>query len=358
MAISVSSQILGSVHEAQKLVYSFNGNLLDKIVYNFPKDIVYESSFYELNDSIYRVSNISKKIYEKNNIPDRYRQIFIGISNTDYSDNDGENIRINLVKVKFLNDDELASLLSHEIAHKLCGHSELIEELISIHSVLNKEYHDNDNSFIFGVRRVFELEADKVGIYLAKNAGYDEFAYKTELGKFEPQPVTDIEEYNIFSSHPSIFDRLKFLDSIDFSNYQFDIKKAEKRVSDIKKAISLSDKANIEAYYYEKVGTLFAYESANIKNRIDKINFLSNERKFQYQRALSTLESTLKNIISNPKFYVSYRELPLKQFLKNRDFINQAKFELQKNLNKTTKLKIIFKNSLNKTKETFNEWTR
>ena len=135
---------------------------------------------------------------------------------------DGTNVYFTMGMLRFVeNDDELALILSHEMAHNIRGHIEsqqtnmLIGGLIG--AVIGGLAGSSDTTFsdigqqagAMAFSQEFESEADYVGVYLAGRAGYDvsQAAYLwRRLGAENPQAI-HLEG----TTHPSTSVRFKIV---------------------------------------------------------------------------------------------------------------------------------------------------
>jgi len=124
---------------------------------------------------------------------------------------------------------ELASVLSHEMAHVIAKHAALREEearQVSINSsVVNDVLSDPQEGALALARskikfatfsRSQEFEADGIGVAIAARAGYDPFGasrFLTSMGRNADLRAggtgTDIRSPDFFSSHPATPERVK-----------------------------------------------------------------------------------------------------------------------------------------------------
>lgn len=129
------------------------------------------------------------------------------------------------------NDDQLATVMSHEIAHALARHgaermtsSMLQKGLLVIGNVViasqAPEYTNTFNQAYgigsqFGVMlpygRMQESEADEIGIYLMDKAGYDT---KEALKFWQNMSLGKKEKNEFFSTHPSSSTRIKKINDV------------------------------------------------------------------------------------------------------------------------------------------------
>ena len=128
------------------------------------------------------------------------------------------------------NDDaELASVLSHEMAHVIAKHAAIREEearQVSINSqVVNDVLSDPQEGALALARskirfatfsRSQEFEADGIGVGIAARAGYDPFGasrFLTSMGRNADLRAggngTDVRSPDFFSSHPATPERVK-----------------------------------------------------------------------------------------------------------------------------------------------------
>lgn len=94
------------------------------------------------------------------------------------------------------NDDELAYVIAHELAHNSASHVEERQNFMMIKDVVgDKPTFGYDTSF----SNVMEQEADRIGIVYTALAGYNPCASAT----FWENRETFLEEYTIFRTHPA-----------------------------------------------------------------------------------------------------------------------------------------------------------
>ena len=130
-----------------------------------------------------------------------------------------------------INDDELAYVLGHEIAHVTCHHGserlsqQLLIQLgaVALQSVLKTKSPKTTNAFLaaYGIgtqvgvslpfSRKNELEADKIGLRYAVRAGYKAEAAITTLQKFEAIKG-GAGGPELFSTHPNDSSRIEALE--------------------------------------------------------------------------------------------------------------------------------------------------
>lgn len=151
-------------------------------------------------------------------------------------------------------DDELAFILGHEIAHQICGHPYLNGDkklLLDAAPIVNSYIKGDslDDSQLNKLKdislkrnesvnldRAKEDEADKVGIILARNAGYDVSKSVDFFGKFRKTDYT-LSKYQLFLDHDLFGRRIQNIESelyktgfrpLDDSKYTISPKTAEK----------------------------------------------------------------------------------------------------------------------------------
>ena len=156
----------------------------------------------------------------------------------------GGKVATNLEYYDTLSKDECAHILGHEIAHAICRHA--AEEFtmyaiqlifyILFSNVMPFEVDSSDMDLLIDAdwewlelsfSRQMEAEADEIGIYLTKFAGYDiQVAINTmeekaqrdlelfwelaeEIGVADEVEDSDLDEFEEFSTHPLYKNRLK-----------------------------------------------------------------------------------------------------------------------------------------------------
>lgn len=108
----------------------------------------------------------------------------------------GGNFMIFTGLMNVANDDELAFIIAHELAHNAASHIEEQQNFMLVKDVLgDKPTFAYSTSFT----NTMEQEADRVGIVYTALAGYDPCASAT----FWEKRQTYLEEYTIFRTHPA-----------------------------------------------------------------------------------------------------------------------------------------------------------
>ena len=98
------------------------------------------------------------------------------------------------------NDDELAYIIAHELAHNAASHNEEQENFLRFKDVVGKKPSSEYRTVFTNVN---EQEADRVGIIYTALAGFDPCASAT----FQEKQKTYLEEYSIFRTHPVNIER-------------------------------------------------------------------------------------------------------------------------------------------------------
>lgn len=98
------------------------------------------------------------------------------------------------------NDDELAYIIAHELAHNAASHNEEQENFLRFKDVVGKKPSSEYRTVFTNVN---EQEADRVGIIYTALAGFDPCASAT----FWEKQKTYLEEYSIFRTHPINIER-------------------------------------------------------------------------------------------------------------------------------------------------------
>jgi len=129
------------------------------------------------------------------------------------------------------NDDQLATVMSHEIAHALARHgaermsSSMLQQGLQVlgNVVLASQAPEYTNTFnqAYGIGtqlgvmlpygRMQESEADEIGIYLMKKAGYDT---KEALKFWKNMSAGKKESNEFFSTHPSSQTRIENINAV------------------------------------------------------------------------------------------------------------------------------------------------
>lgn len=123
-------------------------------------------------------------------------------------------------------EDELASVLGHEMAHNLARHvgekvsGNLIVQILAQLSLLVDPSGTIMMLFLPAANllrelphsRIQELEADLIGMHLAAKACYDPAAAKRVFGRMQADSSQNLRAPQFLSTHPSHESRLKKMD--------------------------------------------------------------------------------------------------------------------------------------------------
>jgi len=139
---------------------------------------------------------------------------------------------------KVSNDDELASVIAHEIAHVVARHSikrlqgsvgyDILRILMAFTKAGSQDARRIDSAFgqlIMAYSREDEALADKLSIKYLKEAGYDPWAIVGVLKKLQDaDKAGPIRPYADYRSHPYIADRIRMVKKelgggVDFEDY-------------------------------------------------------------------------------------------------------------------------------------------
>jgi predicted Zn-dependent protease len=139
---------------------------------------------------------------------------------------------------KVSNDDELAAVIAHEMAHVVARHSikrlqggvgyNILRILMAVTGAGRQDIGRIDNAFtqlIMSYSREDEALADKLAIKYLKEAGYDPWAIVSLLKKLqEADKTAPIRSYTGYRSHPYIADRIRMVKQelageVDFNDY-------------------------------------------------------------------------------------------------------------------------------------------
>ncbi len=121
-------------------------------------------------------------------------------------------------------DDELASVLGHEIGHVAARHSvKKMQTVLGYQIIMSIALQGTDNPQIgqatdivfniinLGYSRKDEFLADKLGVHYAKRAGFNPYGMVTFFGKLKQEARKKGANFNLvfLSSHPPIEERIK-----------------------------------------------------------------------------------------------------------------------------------------------------
>lgn len=136
------------------------------------------------------------------------------------------------------NDDELASVIAHEIAHVVARHSikrlqgsvgyDILRILMAVTGAGRSDARNIDAAFgqlMMSYSREDEALADKIAIKYLRKAGFDPMAMISFLKKLQQvDRDAPIRPYSSYRSHPYIADRIRMvkqelLGEVDFKDY-------------------------------------------------------------------------------------------------------------------------------------------
>jgi predicted Zn-dependent protease len=139
---------------------------------------------------------------------------------------------------KVENDDELASVIAHEIAHVVARHSikrlqgsigyDILRILMAVTGAGYKDARNIDAAFgqlIMSYSREDEALADKIAIKYLKAAGFDPMAMISFLRKLQQvDREAPIRPYVAYRSHPYLADRIRMIKQeltgeVEFEDY-------------------------------------------------------------------------------------------------------------------------------------------
>lgn len=139
---------------------------------------------------------------------------------------------------KISNDDELAAVIAHEIAHVVARHSvkrlqgsvgyDILRILMAVTGAGSGDAGRIDAAFgqlIMSYSREDEALADKLAVKYLKEAGYDPWAVVSLLKKLqESNKIAPIRAYTSYRSHPYVADRIRMVKQelggeVDFNDY-------------------------------------------------------------------------------------------------------------------------------------------
>jgi len=139
---------------------------------------------------------------------------------------------------KISNDDELAAVIAHEMAHVVARHSikrlqgsvgyDILRILMAVTGAGRGDAGRIDSAFgqlIMSYSREDEALADKLAVKYLKKAGYDPWAVVSLLKKLQESDKTaPIRPYTNYRSHPYVADRIRMVKQelageVDFNDY-------------------------------------------------------------------------------------------------------------------------------------------
>lgn len=131
-------------------------------------------------------------------------------------------------------DDELAAVMAHEVAHVNCRHStERLSKIMTAAAVVEVGAialeHEDEGGWATGLRAAFavgtvfyvpmhskkdEFEADRVGLFYMAKAGYDPRAAPRIWRRVAEADEKQKDKASIFATHPSAGDRCDALEAM------------------------------------------------------------------------------------------------------------------------------------------------
>lgn len=139
--------------------------------------------------------------------------------------------------LKLHNEAELAGVLGHEVAHviqrhhlnalrKVSGMNALSDTASLVLTAQDKNtevlklVNAGTELYTRGLDKEDELEADIMGVVLATRAGYDPYGLPAVLQTLQMQNPNDAGLAMLFKTHPSLSDRLMYLDTAMGSGFE------------------------------------------------------------------------------------------------------------------------------------------
>lgn len=205
------------------------------------KELVYKGEIVDF------LKLVVEEIRSKNAIDSKYA-IFLKRDNSPNAIclSDGKTIIVNLGLFLWMdNEDQIASIISHEIAHARKQHSiknvlKIAEEQKEFKKNLkklknNEDWDPNENLYAFMKKqRLEEIEADSLGFSFYKNTKFNRIDYKnalSNLSKFDSISPVDlkVEMYRKLYDLPTQKFNEKWMIGEDFKNYNYSNYKESER---------------------------------------------------------------------------------------------------------------------------------
>lgn len=172
----------------------------------------------EIEDPQSKIGRIFERL---NAVAETSLECIVSASDYIFAQTDGRIIEISSALVNYLDDDELAWVISHEISHVVKEHLEKKQDAINkVGAQVKETWADKDMGFLgklfvsgitigasyFGIMflsRSHELEADSIALELMGEAGFDSQAADSALAK-----IGGSSGGGLTDTHPSTYSRI------------------------------------------------------------------------------------------------------------------------------------------------------
>lgn len=295
----------------------------------------------------YNVYRVSERIIRANNLD--YVNWRIAIRKTE--DVNADSSMANLVRVNtglydalYGDDDALAFIIAHEMAHLILNHSQRQAELEARLKKLtdyNKGVAPNSDLYLAGdvvaniqagrilsQVKMMEFMADTEALILLTKAGYSPYKAVGALNFLKALPQANV--WTFYDTHPMIKDRIKSAnENISYTNPDWvNEGKANIFNSDVLDCKKSSDRVSIVIMKSEKNKNF--YQPEDITNRLTRIAYTSYlkgdmENAIKYFEKLNSVEESYITCL-----YLSYANEYLYNTTKKEKYLKEAKKYIEK----------------------------
>jgi predicted Zn-dependent protease len=178
----------------------------------------------EILSRVRKIGNSVASYSGRHNIHYKFRVLDTGKDEINAVAIPGGHIYLFRKLVEEANDDELACIIGHEIAHVEARHAvKRIQAVLGYQLLMSIAFRGQSHSDMIrysntifnlvakGYSRRDELEADRVGVKYAYQAGYDPEGMITFLNKLKKLDEYSPYRIEFFSTHPLVENRIKYL---------------------------------------------------------------------------------------------------------------------------------------------------
>jgi len=295
----------------------------------------------------YNVYRVSERIIRANNLD--YVNWRIAIRKTE--DVNANSSMANLVRINtglydslYGDDDALAFVIAHEMAHLILNHSQRRAELVARLKKLadyNKGVATDRDLYLTGNAvvnvqagrllsqiKMMEFMADAEALILVTKAGYSPYKAVGALNFLKALPQANV--WTFYDTHPMINDRIKSAnENISYTNPDWvNEGKANIYNSDVLNCKKSSDRVSIVIMKSEKAKNF--YEPEDMTQRLTRIAYTSYlkgdmENAIKYFEKLNNVEESYITYL-----YLSYANEYLYNSTKKEKYLKQAKNYIEK----------------------------
>ena len=309
----LSNYLSGSSHgDIHGVVHVLEAPFYERMLLDFPEPIVINLTEKDVMHEAERFFLIATQLCEANDLP--LPELRMQLTNPfDAMGTASSCISFNPVFTKGLNDDELAFVLGHEMAHCFCGHSyESVYRAVAS-SLIDKVYKlsDSDNAEIMSNMyfQAIEHEADIIGMKFSLNAGYHKVKLDNVFNNSSFEDYFMDINYNYNADHPSNIERQSFLDICDFKKVDFNLEERQKYIEDLRLRTvnhdmpykDISSFISVERDIFSRLQDYIVKDKELYCNRIDKLNTISMSDKIKTDYYISEYQNSERFVYVNEK---------------------------------------------------------